>query len=253
MSTGPLVVSMMVLFAQVARVKAEEEARVKAEARVQAEGEARGEAEAAKADAAVARGKAAAGARAKASEQVGWVGVEEALQGRVEVAGVGQVREAWVRVLAAARSMQGRLPPTILVVDVVPLAPINAGAASAAPALRPRLARHLPAPAPSQLPLRSRRPGADRRRPRDVRRAPVRRERRRAMRDPDLRILAEDAIYRRGLRTHGQDCPPLARVCERGRPAKQRVKWRHLQPYQVGDDFEDVGPPPAAFFASKHK
>ena len=71
------------------------------------------------------------------------------------------------------------------------------------------------------------------------------------MRDPDLRVLAKDAVDRRGLRTHGQDAPPAPRVGERGRAAKQRVKGRDLQLDEVLDDFEDVWSPTAAFFASE--
>ena len=72
------------------------------------------------------------------------------------------------------------------------------------------------------------------------------------MRDPYLRVLAEDAVDGRSLRPHGQDAPPAARVGERGRAAKQRVKRRHLQLDEVLDDFEDVRAPAAALFAGEN-
>ena len=56
------------------------------------------------------------------------------------------------------------------------------------------------------------------------------------MRDPYLRILAEDAVDRRRLRAHGQDASPAARVGERGRAAKQRVEGRDLELDEVLDD-----------------
>ena len=40
-------------------------------------------------------------------------------------------------------------------------------------------------------------------------------ERRRPLRSPNLRVLAEDAVDRRRLRPHGQGDPPAARVCQR--------------------------------------
>ena len=71
------------------------------------------------------------------------------------------------------------------------------------------------------------------------------------MRDPYLRVLAEDAVDRRRLRTHCQDAPPAARVGESGRASEQRVEGRDLELDEVLDDFEDVRPPPAAFFAGE--
>ena len=55
-------------------------------------------------------------------------------------------------------------------------------------------------------------------------------ERRRTARDPHLRVLAEDAVDRRGLRPGCQDRPPLPRVRERCRATEQRMEWRHLEP-----------------------
>ena len=43
------------------------------------------------------------------------------------------------------------------------------------------------------------------------------------LRNPHLRIPAEDAVNRRRLCTHGEDAPPAPRVRERGRPAQARV------------------------------
>ena len=61
---------------------------------------------------------------------------------------------------------------------------------------------------------------------RDVSPREVHSKRRRAVRDPHLRVLAQDAVDRRWLRSCCQDSPPLPRIRERGRAAEQRVERR---------------------------
>ena len=77
-------------------------------------------------------------------------------------------------------------------------------------------------------------------------------ERRRAAWDPNHTCLAEDAIDRHRLRCRRQDGPLLPRVRQRCRAAEHRVERRHFQPDKVADDFEDIGPPLASFFAGEH-
>ena len=69
------------------------------------------------------------------------------------------------------------------------------------------------------------------------------------MRDPHLGILAEDAIDRRRLCTHGQDAPPAARVRQRGRSAQQRVERRYFKADQIAHYREDVRSPAPALLA----
>ena len=65
-------------------------------------------------------------------------------------------------------------------------------------------------------------------------------ERRRAVRDPHLRVLAEDAVDRRGLRSRCQEEPLIPRARERCRATEQRMERRYFGPDEVVDDFEDI-------------
>ena len=72
------------------------------------------------------------------------------------------------------------------------------------------------------------------------------------MRNPHLRILAEDAVDRRRLRPHRQDAPPPACESQRGGAAKQRVEWCDLEVDEVAYDREYVRPPASPFLARQH-
>ena len=76
-----------------------------------------------------------------------------------------------------------------------------------------------------------------------------RRERRRVVRDHNLRILAKDAVNRCGLRLHRQDAPPAPGVSQLGRAPQQWVEGRRLHPHEVADNGEDVRAPSSAFLA----